>query len=150
MRQFRGEATHVISVVDREDKGYIPSMGVAPESHLVLVCDDVESRAEAKRRERAMPGSRCIAPTRMMVRRALNFASSLSAKDTLLVHCGFGISRSPAIVFAILCQAYPDLPEEDVFDQILHLRPQASPNALIVSHADSILARNGKMLAALK
>jgi predicted protein tyrosine phosphatase len=116
---------------------------------LVLLCDDVDSSQEAQSRERTMPGSRCVAPTRAMVKKALAFAKALPDDARLLVHCGHGISRSTALAFAILCQAQPDLTEEKVYQKMLRLRPQAFPNALIVAYADALLNRNGRMSQAI-
>jgi len=149
MRQFHGKVSHVLSMVDPDDGSTIPSLGVPEERRLVLLCDDVDSSVEALTRERTMPGSRCIAPTRAMVKKALAFAKALPDDARLLVHCGHGISRSTALGFAILCQAQPDLTEEKVYRQILRLRPQAFPNALIVTYADALLSRNGKMSRAI-
>jgi len=149
LKRFSGKVTHVLSVVDPDDGPNIPSLGVPTGRRLVLLCDDVESRLEALQRERMMPGSRCIAPTETMVERALAFAKVLPDDARLLIHCGQGISRSTAMAFAIMCQASPDLPERKVFQKVIELRPQASPNALIVKYADSLLARRGRMTKAI-
>jgi predicted protein tyrosine phosphatase len=150
MRQFRGKVTHVVSVVDPDDGRFILELGVPRERRLTLYCDDVESRQEAKARERAMPGCRCIAPTRSMVQKALKFGRALTAKDSLLVHCGHGISRSTAIAFAILCQDKPETPEIEVLKEIVRIRAVASPNVLIVRYADALLSRKGRMNEALE
>lgn len=151
MGMFNGKISHLLSVVDPGDGPSIPSLGVPPDRRLLIFCDDVESRAEALRRERLMPGSRCVAPTKAMVEKALNFTKALPDQAVLVIHCGAGISRSPAIAFAVLCQAHPELPEDEVFQQVvLKLRPHASPNALIVKHADALLRREGRMCHAIK
>lgn len=150
IRKYHGQVTHILSMVDPDDGPSIPALGVPPDRHLVLLCDDVDSRAEALRRERMMPGSRCIAPTLLTVKKALAFAKTLPEQATLLIHCGQGISRSPALAFGILCQAQPNLPENEVLQQVMRLRPFASPNALIVAHADELLGRHGRMSQALQ
>ena len=150
LRQFHGKASHIISIVDPGDAGSLPNMGIAPERHLKIACDDVESRAEAKAHERAWPGSRCVAPTRAMVASALRFADKLTPLDNLVVHCMHGISRSPAIAFGILCQAHPDRPARELLFELLRLRRHAVPNELIVRHADELLGREGTMIQTLE
>jgi predicted protein tyrosine phosphatase len=147
MKQYTGKVTHMISLTDSDpdDIESIPSLGVPSERRLVLVCDDVESVGEALAREKEMPGSRCIAPTSSMVKKALAFARRLADSDNLLINCGHGISRSTAMALAILAQAEPDADEAAVFHKVLKLRPQASPNALIVKHADKLLHRRGRL-----
>jgi predicted protein tyrosine phosphatase len=150
MRQFHGKATHVLSVIEPDDARFLQELGVPIERRLILYCDDVDSRQEAKAREREMPGSRCIAPTRAIVKKALDFGRNLTAHDSLLVHCGYGVSRSTAMAFAILCQDNPQTPEIEVLNQVVKIRPVASPNALIVKHADALLNRQGRMNEALQ
>jgi len=148
MLQFNGKVSHVLSIVDPDEGLNIPTLGVPLDRRLVLLCDDVDSRAEAQSREQQMPGSRCIAPTRTMVKRGLAFAKGVPDQATL-VHCGQGVSRSTAMAFAILCQAQPNVSEDEVFQQVLRLRPQSYPNALIVKHADGLWGRNGRMCRAI-
>jgi predicted protein tyrosine phosphatase len=148
MHAFQGKATHILSVVDSDDVEHVLHLNVPKANRLILVCDDVESMVDARARERAMPGSRCIAPTATLVRRALAFARDLSENDVLLVHCGQGISRSTAIALAILCQANPDISEKQHFRKVLNLRPEACPNALILRHADTLLGRRGRIARA--
>ncbi len=149
MRRYLGQVSHVLSIVDPDDTGIIPRKGVPADRHLVLACDDVESVGEALARERAMPGSRCVAPTTSMVKRALKFADELSDADILLIHCNYGQSRSPALALAILAQAEPHVAEGELFQRVLQLRPQAVPNALIVEHADKLLKRRGRLSKAI-
>lgn len=150
MRQFHGEVSHVLSIVDPDDAMSIPGLGVPLDRRLVLLCDDVDSRAEAMSRQRMLPGSKCTAPSRSMVKKALAFAKALPDQATLLVHCGQGISRSTAMAFAILCQEQPNVSEEEVFQQVKRLRPQAFPNPLIVAQADALMGRDGRMCRAIK
>lgn len=137
--------SHLLCIVDPEDSPFLPQLGVPAKNRLHLYCHDVRSRAEARAQEREIPGSRCIAPTTAMVGQALKFARVLSSDDTLLVVCGHGISRSTALAFSILCQAHPEMTEQQVLKRLLEIRPEAYPNPLIVKHADSLLKRGGRM-----
>jgi predicted protein tyrosine phosphatase len=150
LRHHRGRVTHFISILDPEDAEFLPDMGVPAGRHLPLYCHDIDSRAEANRRTKEMPGSRCIAPSPAMVRKALVFAKRLRPDDILVVCCGFGVSRSTAIAFAVMCQADPSVPEPEVFRRLLEIRPHAFPNPLIVAHADKLLGRAGRMSRAIE
>ena len=150
MRQFHGKVSHVLSIVDPDDSPNIPGLGVPLDRRLILLCDDVDSRAEARSREKMIPGSKCTAPSRSMVKKALAFAKALPDHATLLVHCGQGISRSTAVAFAVLCQEQPNINEQEVFQQVKRLRPQAYPNTLIVAQADALLGRDGRMCRAIQ
>ena len=90
------------------------------------------------------------APTMDSVRGILDFTGNLHRGDRLLVHCTKGISRSTAIAFATLCQHAGPGREAECLARVRQDRPIAKPNALIVRYADSILGRNGAMLAALQ
>jgi predicted protein tyrosine phosphatase len=139
----------MIATVDPEDILAVPRLGIPSDRVLVLGFHDVDSAREAHERETLLPESRCIAPTEWMVRRALRFAKKVLDADTLLIFCGFGVSRSPAVAFAVLCQARPSTPEAEILALVLRIRPEASPNELVVSYADKILRRQGRMTRAL-
>jgi predicted protein tyrosine phosphatase len=67
----------------------------------------------------------------------------------LVIHCYAGISRSTASAFAIACALNPEREELQIAQQMRRASPSAHPNRLIVSHADELLGRKGRMLAAL-
>ena len=89
-------------------------------------------------------------PTPDAIRAILQFTRRLRSRDRLLVHCTKGISRSTAIAFATLCQHAGPRREAECLARVRQVRPIAQPNALIVRYADSILGRNGAMVAALQ
>jgi predicted protein tyrosine phosphatase len=70
-------------------------------------------------------------------------------KVQLLVHCHMGISRSTAAVAALLAQMHPEEPEDRIFVRLLDIRPQAWPNCLMISFADELLRRAGRLTTAL-
>jgi predicted protein tyrosine phosphatase len=49
----------------------------------------------------------------------------------------------------LMAQANPEKNEEQIFRQLLELRPQAWPNSLMVGFADEILERRGRLMTAL-
>jgi len=94
-------------------------------------------------------------PRRDHVEEILRFGSFLandavgSDEAHLLVHCHMGISRSTAAMAILMAQSNSDESEEWVFSHLLSLRPQAWPNSLMVEFADTILGRQGRLMAAL-
>ena len=68
----------------------------------------------------------------------------------MLVHCHAGISRSTAAIAILLAQSDPGLDEDALFAQILALRPQAWPNSRMMSFADELLERGGRLSNALR
>lgn len=107
-------------------------------AHLVLCFHDIEDAGQA------------TPPQRGHVAEGLAFARA-HAERRLLIHCFAGVSRSTALAYAILvdrARARDD--ERAVLERLLALRPQACPNRLMVRHADELLGRAGRMLAAVE
>jgi predicted protein tyrosine phosphatase len=68
----------------------------------------------------------------------------------LVVHCWAGISRSTAAAFVSVCALRPDRDERDIAWMLRRASPTATPNSRIVSFADVLLGRNGRMVAAVE
>jgi predicted protein tyrosine phosphatase len=68
----------------------------------------------------------------------------------LLIHCHAGISRSTAAMTTLLMQAHPEETEEQIFERLAAIRPQAWPNSLMIGFADELLGRGGRLTAALR
>jgi predicted protein tyrosine phosphatase len=93
-----------------------------------------------------------IAPQQEHVADLLAFGRGLLGEPHddvhLLVHCHAGVSRSTASMALVLAQALPDLPAERIFEEVLHIRPQAWPNLRILEIGDAMLGRRGELVAA--
>ena len=68
----------------------------------------------------------------------------------LLVHCHAGVSRSTASMALVLAQGLPDAGADQVFGEVLRIRPQAWPNLRIVEMGDALLGRGGALVAAAR
>ncbi|TAJ63225.1 hypothetical protein [Brevundimonas sp.] len=130
------------AVITVEDPGARPAQRLrftrkpAP-AHLVLAFEDVDDDTL---------GIRVAAAEQ--VADALAFANK--HKDAaLLVHCFHGVGRSAAIALAILADRFGPGAETDAVDRLLALRPEATPNLVVVALADRLLARNGALRAAV-
>ncbi|HME25963.1 MAG TPA: protein-tyrosine-phosphatase, partial [Acetobacteraceae bacterium] len=93
-----------------------------------------------------------IAPQREHIADLLAFGRELLPQRHddahLLVHCHAGVSRSTASMALILAQALPDIPANRIFQEVLHIRPQAWPNLRMLEIGDAMLGRRGELVAA--
>ena len=81
--------------------------------------------------------------------RLVAFLSSWQRERPVLIHCWAGISRSTAAAYTALCMFRPDASEEELAQELRAASPSATPNRLIVSLADEVLGRNGRMVKAI-
>ena len=67
----------------------------------------------------------------------------------MLVHCFAGISRSSASALTIACTVRPTADEALFAASLRRASAACQPNSLMVRHADDLLAREGRMIAAV-
>ena len=79
----------------------------------------------------------------------LGFVNRWDRREPLLIHCYAGVSRSTAAAFITACALRPERDEASVARLIRQRSPTATPNARLVALADTILARGGRMSAAI-
>jgi predicted protein tyrosine phosphatase len=96
-----------------------------------------------------------IMPAIAHMEEILRFGRSLGRANQesdphLLVHCHMGVSRSTAAVAAILAQEHPSRDEDELFGHLAEVRPQIWPNSVMISHADELLGRDGRLVTALR
>jgi predicted protein tyrosine phosphatase len=89
------------------------------------------------------------APGESDAERVIRFVESWDRGAPMLIHCWAGISRSTATAFITACVHNPSTDEEEIAWAIRDASPTASPNVRLVSHADAILGRGGRMSAAI-
>lgn len=89
-------------------------------------------------------------PDAGQVEALLAFGRSWDGARPLLVHCLLGISRSTAAAFALACQCDPDTPEAAHAANLRRAAPCATPNPLVVTLADRLLGRDGRMIEAVR
>lgn len=106
-------------------------------AHLVLPFEDVDV---------ASLGIRVA--TDEQVSAAIEFAR-LHIKGSLLVHCFHGVGRSAAIALAVIADRLGPGAEREALDRLLAVRPEATPNLVVVELADRILQRSGHLVEAL-
>jgi predicted protein tyrosine phosphatase len=77
------------------------------------------------------------------------FLRAWERQAPILIHCWAGISRSTASAFTAICMLRPKADEEEIAWELRAASPSATPNRLLVSYADRLLGRGGRMVAAI-
>jgi predicted protein tyrosine phosphatase len=131
-------ARHVVSLLGDEFRVERPR-GIAPENHLWLRLHDICS-----------PLDGYVLPDEEHVADLLAFVRCWDRRAPLVVHCFAGISRSTASAFASVCALNPQRDENGIARALRRASPTATPNIRIVSLADRLLGRGGRMIAAVE
>ncbi len=134
----RTGARHLISAINADLAPATPK-ALSPGNHLKLDMHDITE---------AQLGS--MAPALEHVAELLDFVRGWDRQSPLLIHCYAGLSRSTAAAFITLCALNPHAPESTVARALRRASDTAVPNRLFVSLADAVLAREGRMVAALE
>jgi predicted protein tyrosine phosphatase len=130
-------ASHILTVMANVDQVQRPA-SVLEANHLRVQVDDITEQMDG-----------FVAPSEAHIEKVLNFVRGWDRGAPMVVHCYAGISRSTASAFAAVCALNPHRDEIAIARQIRAASPIASPNRLIVSLADKVLGRDGRMLRAL-
>jgi predicted protein tyrosine phosphatase len=125
-------ARHVVSLLADEDRIERPS-AIIEANHLWLRLHDISA-----------PLDGYIMPDEEHVADLLKFVRRWDRRAPLVVHCYAGISRSTASAYATVCALNPQR------DEMRRASPTATPNIRIVSLADRLLSRDGRMVAAIE
>jgi predicted protein tyrosine phosphatase len=130
-------ASHILTVMANVDQVLRPE-SVLEANHLKVQVDDITE-----------PVDGFVAPSEAHIEKVLNFVRGWDRSAPMVVHCYAGISRSTASAFTAACALNPHRDEIAIARQIRAASPIAAPNRLIVSLADKVLGRDGRMLRAL-
>jgi predicted protein tyrosine phosphatase len=131
-------ARHVVTLLRLTDRVERPSQ-IAPENHLVLAVDDI-----------AMPMEGYTVPAQEHVERLIEFVGQWDRAAPMVVHCYAGISRSTAGAYVAACALNPARDELRIAQAIRRASRTAQPNVAIVSLADRLLMRQGRMVRAIE
>jgi predicted protein tyrosine phosphatase len=131
-------ARHIVTLLKDVDLVQRPDC-VLPDNHLILGMDDI-----------AEPLDGYVAPAEEHVAELIRFVRSWDRANPLVVHCYAGISRSTAGAYVAACALNPDRCEFAVARELRRRSATANPNPRIVKIADRILARSGRMVAAIE
>ncbi|HTW34516.1 MAG TPA: hypothetical protein VMD53_07855 [Rhizomicrobium sp.] len=130
--------SHLVTLLSPEHMIETPE-GFDPARHLRLAVNDVADAWNAE-----------APPEPHHVDRLLAFGRTWNADAPMLVHCWAGISRSMAAAYILLCDRLGPGLEEQIAKRLRARAPHAFPNPLLISHADEALARQGRMIEAVR
>ena len=130
-------ARHVVTLLRLVERVQRPTH-IAPENHLVLAVDDITA-----------PMDGYTAPAHEHVQRLVDFVTAWDRQAPMVVHCFAGISRSTAGAYVAACALNPKRDEMQIAWDIRRASRTAQPNVRIVSIADRLLKRDGRMIRAI-
>ncbi|HEY7229199.1 MAG TPA: protein-tyrosine phosphatase family protein, partial [Pseudolabrys sp.] len=130
-------ARHIVTLLRLVDRVQRPNH-IEPENHLVLAVDDITIPMDGY----TMPGND-------HVQRLIKFVTAWDRKTPMVMHCFAGISRSTAAAYVAACALNPGRDEMQIAWDIRRSSRTAQPNSRIVSIADRLLQRNGRMIRAV-
>jgi predicted protein tyrosine phosphatase len=131
-------ARHVVSLMrDVELVRRPPTVQHA--DHLLLRLDDISE-----------PIDGFTIPAEEHIAELLTFVRAWDRGAPLVIHCYAGVSRSTAGAFVSACALNPRRAETEIAKNIRRLSPTATPNIRIVTLADQMLGRDGRMVAAIE
>ena len=131
-------ARHVVTLLKDVDLVRRPD-AIAPDNHLVLGMDDITE-----------PLDGYVAPADEHIAKLITFVRSWDRAKPLVIHCYAGISRSTAGAFVAACVLNPRRDELAIARDLRRVSVTATPNMRIVSLADRVLGRSGRMSAAIE
>ncbi|MGY6708132.1 MAG: tyrosine phosphatase family protein [Rhizobiaceae bacterium] len=123
----------------REGSDFVrPDIIEAPNFLLLSMHDIVEEREGM------------TAPAAHHVEALIAFAEAWDRKRPLAINCYAGISRSTAAAYVIACALAPSRDEGELAATLRRLSPSATPNIRLVTLADDILGRSGRMTKSIR
>jgi predicted protein tyrosine phosphatase len=134
----RTGAHHVVSLLAKEDNLTRPA-AITAENHLWLQVHDITDPVEGY-----------VMPQQGHVEELIAFVQRWPREKPLIIHCYAGISRSTAAAFVTVCALNPGSDERNVAKALRLASPTATPNIRIVTIADQLLGRQGRMIKAIK
>ena len=131
-------ALHIVTMLKDTDRVERPDH-ILESNHLILGMDDITSEMDGY-----------VTPCEEHVGRLLSFVRGWDRARPLVVHCYAGISRSTAGAYVAACALNAERSELTIARELRGASTTATPNARIVSLADRMLGRDGRMVAAIE
>ena len=114
-------------------------IAIGMDQHLFLGMSDI-----------AAPEDGEVTPSEIHVKQLIAFVERWDRQHPLLIHCYAGVSRSTAAAYISVCALDKGRSEHEIALRLRALSPTATPNPLLVSIADEMLGRKGRMSAAMR
>lgn len=134
-------ARHLVTLIN-DGTPVVRPPGIIPMQHLVIGINDIAQTQEGM-----------ILAREDHVGALVSFVTAWDRTHArnapLLFHCWAGVSRSTAAAYIAACLLRPDADEVELAARLRTASPTATPNPLLVALADDLLARRGRMVAAI-
>lgn len=130
--------SHVVTMLAPETPHPAP-VGITPENYLKFYFHDIVQETEGH-----------VPPRARDVERLIAFFEAWRRDKPMLIHCWAGISRSTAAAYTALCLLRPKADEDELAFELRAASASATPNRLIVTYADEVLGRQGRMVRAIE
>jgi predicted protein tyrosine phosphatase len=131
-------ARHIVTLLKIVDRVQRPTT-VEEVNHLILGMDDITEPLDGY----THPGEEHVS-------RLIDFAQRWDRRAPMVIHCYAGISRSTAGAFVAACALNPKRGETKIAQAIRDGSATATPNMRIVTLADQLLGRRGRMIGAIQ
>ena len=131
-------ALHIVTMLKHTDRVERPDH-ILESNHLILGMDDITSEMDGY-----------VTPCEEHVGRLLSFVRGWDRAKPLVMHCYAGISRSTAGAYVAACALNAERSELTIARELRGASTTATPNARLVSLADRMLGRDGRMVAAIE
>ena len=112
---------------------------VAATDHLFLGFNDINEPREG-----------LVPPGEVHIRQIFDFATKWDRAQPMIIHCYAGVSRSTAGAYMTSLFLNPDQDELTLARELRRRAPTATPNIRMITMADDILGRGGRMVDAIK
>ncbi len=111
---------------------------VAATDHLFLGFNDINEPREG-----------LVPPAEAHIRQIFDFASVWDRAQPMIIHCYAGVSRSTAGAYMTSLFLNPEQDELALAQELRRRAPTATPNIRMITMADDILGRGGRMVDAI-
>jgi predicted protein tyrosine phosphatase len=111
---------------------------LVPEQHLTRLFHDIDAEIED-----------LIAPSRHDVQAVIDFARDWPRDAPMLIHCYAGISRSTAAALISAVAINPSFDDDVLARRLREASLSAKPNIRMISMADLLLGRGGRLMDAV-
>jgi predicted protein tyrosine phosphatase len=111
---------------------------VAAENHLFLGFNDINEPREG-----------LVPPGEAHIRQIFDFATKWDRAQPMIIHCYAGVSRSTAGAYMTSLFLNPEQDEMTLANELRRRAPTATPNIRMITMADDILGRGGRMVDAI-
>ena len=134
----RTNASHVVTLINAATLVERPAV-ITPDRHLFIGVSDITAPIDGH-----------IMPSEAHVHTLLDFVQQWDRMHPIVIHCWAGISRSTAAAFITACALFPHQDELRIARRLREASASATPNPVLVSAADQILKRQGRMVSAIQ